>query len=127
MQLARSPRLTGVAMALWLAWGCWSGTPAAAQDDEQATASVEPDLPKDINIEFFRLTLTEDGDYDFIGPVTITWRESRIQADRLKLSQQRFIEAEGNVLIAWADGHIFGTRMEYDLETNRRRRSARSG
>jgi hypothetical protein len=117
MQLARYPRLTGLAMALWLAWGCWSGTPAVAQDDEQATASIEPDLPQDITIEFSRLTPTEGGDYEFIGPVTITWRESRIQADRVRLSEKRYIEAEGNVLIAWADSHIFGTRMEYDLET----------
>ena len=118
MQLDRYPRLTGTALALWVAWTCCSGGLAAAPEEEPSGVASEPTLPKGIEIKFFdKLTVTEDGNYEFIGPVTITWRESRIQADRLTLTQQRYVAAEGNVLVAWSNSHIFGSAMTYDLET----------
>ncbi len=60
---------------------------------------------------------TAEGDYVFDGPVTIAWRQSRIQADRLSLSGRRTIEAEGNVLVVWEGNRLAGRRLTYDLES----------
>jgi LPS-assembly protein len=93
--------------------------PALAQEDSLASTDAEPQLPKGINIDFDKLTHTEQDGYLFSGPVTITWRESRIQADSIALRQQRYVEAEGNVLVVWGGNRIFGSRMNYDLELER--------
>jgi LPS-assembly protein len=37
----------------------------------------------------------------------------------MTLSDQRYIEAEGNVLVVWGGNRIFGTRMTYDLDEER--------
>lgn len=90
-------------------------TPAAQEPVEAAAA----DLPADINIEFRQLRQTEDGDYLFTGPVVITWRSSRIQADSISLRDKRYVEAEGNVLIVWGGNRVFGSRLSYDLDEER--------
>jgi hypothetical protein len=119
MPIARRPRLSGTMLALGLVWGGWAGGFSLAQEAEPPAPQGEPQVPKDIDITFDNLRMTEDGDYAFTGSVTIVWRESRIQADQLSFSQQRYIVAEGNVLIEWAGNYIFGSRMEYDLESER--------
>ena len=77
-------------------------------------------VPQGLKIEWQgTLTQTEDGGALFTGPVTMTWRETRIQADRMVFRDRRYIEAEGNVLIVWGSNRVFGSRMSYDLEEER--------
>ncbi len=99
----------------------WAATLANA-DQAVSTRGQQPGpgLPAGLEIEWQgRLEQTEDGGAEFIGPVTMVWRESRIQADRLSLRDRRYIEAEGNVLIVWGQNRVFGNRMHYDLEEER--------
>jgi len=90
--------------------------PAASGDDSDPGFSLPPGL--EINFGG-SLNLDEDGVARFSGPVTISWRDSRIQADTLYFRDQRHVVAEGNVLIVWGENRIFGSRMEYDLEDER--------
>jgi len=81
---------------------------------------MDAQLPEDIDIEFEgQFKRTPEGDYLFTGPVTISWRTTVFQADRLTLRGDRYIEAEGNVLIAWDGNRIFGSRATYDLQEER--------
>ena len=76
------------------------------------------ELLKDLDIRVWGpWRQTAERDYVFDGPVSIAWRGSRIQADRLSLSQGRFIEADGNVLLVWEGNRISGRRLTYDLES----------
>lgn len=98
------------------------GSPAAAPRTAGEPGPAETpaaDLPTGINVEFSQLRQTEDGDYLFGGPVVLTWRSSRIQADGLALRDKRFVEAKGNVLIVWGENRVFGSRLTYDLELER--------
>ncbi len=90
-----------------------------AQERSKESTEPETSLPKGLVIDFQKLTHTEQGDLLFTGPVTLTWRKSRIQADLLSLREERYVVAEGNVLVIWGGNRIFGTRMDYDLETER--------
>jgi LPS-assembly protein len=93
---------------LWLA-----GVSLAAGDADEAG----PNLPPGLEIDFEgTLSQTKDGGVEFTGPVTLSWKGNRIQADRLALRERRFIEAEGNVLLVWGKNRIFGSRARYDLE-----------
>jgi hypothetical protein len=95
-----------------------AGAQSPPEAEEGGKAGL--DLPQGLEIEWQgRLEQTEDGAAAFTGPVTITWRESRIQADRMLLRDRRFVEAEGNVLIVWGANRIFGSRLSYDLEEER--------
>jgi LPS-assembly protein len=107
-------------VCLVLGWA--AGSVAAAQEapdpDESEDSGLS--LPEDLEIEWQgTLRQTGDGAAEFTGPVTLVWRESRIQADRMVLSDRRYIEAEGNVLIVWGENRVFGSRMSYDLEEER--------
>ncbi len=82
---------------------------AAAQEPERAAG-----LPDGIRIDSGTIKQTTDG-VILSGAVTIVWRDSRIQADRMTLTERRYIEAEGNILIVWGGNRVFGTRMTYDL------------
>jgi len=111
----------GIALLGWIVAG---GTaPAQSPPDKPAEtpqAVQEDSLLRDLNIEILgTVRQTAEHDYVFEGPVTITWRDQRIQADRMSLTGGRHIEAEGNVLIIWQGNRISGTRMTYDLETGR--------
>lgn len=102
----------------------FSFTPPCAGQDPAPAAGETPaqpqGLPPELEVEWAgELRLTEAGDYEFTGPVTLSWRDSRIQADRLTLKQQRHIEADGNVLVVWGGNRIFGSRMTYDLREER--------
>jgi LPS-assembly protein len=59
------------------------------------------------------------GDLLLEGAVTISSDRARMQADRLSIREERYIEAEGNVLVVWLGNRISGTRMTYDLEEDR--------
>jgi len=111
----------GIALLTWVLAG--GAVLAQPPPDKPATTpqSVQEDsLLRDLNIEILgTVKQTAEHDYLFEGPVTITWREQRIQADRMSLTGGRHIEAEGNVLIIWQGNRISGTRMTYDLETGR--------
>ncbi len=86
---------------------------AAAQEPEPVAG-----LPDNIRIDSGTIRTTTDG-VILSGDVTIVWRDSRIQADRMTLTERRYIEAEGNILIVWGGNRIFGTRLTYDLEEER--------
>ncbi len=100
-----------------VAW-CWApdalAAPLQSSDPDEVTSSLPPGI--DIKFEG-QARVTEDGEYVFTGPVTIVWRNSRLQADRLSMREERYIEAEGNVLVVWEGNRIYGTRMAYDLHT----------
>ena len=72
-----------------------------------------------IDIDFSKYRQTADGSVEFTGPVTITWNDSLIQADRLTLRERRHVSAEGDVLIVWGGNRIHGRSMEYDLDEER--------
>jgi len=93
-----------------------AGTPELPEDDSDGGLSI----PQGLKIEWQgTLKQTEDGGALFSGPVTMTWRDSTIQADRMVLRDRRYIEAEGNVLIVWGQNRVFGSRMTYDLDEER--------
>ena len=111
-------------LLLGLAGLCAAAEPVEAPPEEPAKEQAparegsELDLPVD-EIRFLgKFIQHPNGDLEFTGPVTIIQGASRMQADRMMLSDKRFIEAEGNVLIAWGQNRLFGTRMTYDLEEN---------
>jgi hypothetical protein len=49
------------------------------------------------------------------GPVTIRNGDTRIQADQVIYRDERYVTAEGNVLLLWQTNRIFGSRLVYDL------------
>ncbi len=105
-------------VALATLWCAASSAVAAAEGGESGAGGMQ--LPEGLQIEWQgTLTQTEDGTAMFSGPVTILWRDSRIQGDSLRLRDRRYIEAEGNVLLVWGRSRIFGQHLTYDLETER--------
>jgi hypothetical protein len=92
--------------------------PVAETDSDRAQEGTH--LPPGLEIEVDgKMILDRDGVSRFTGPVTITWRGSRIQADSMVLREQRYLEGEGNILIAWDGNWISGHSLTYDLETER--------
>jgi LPS-assembly protein len=59
------------------------------------------------------------GDLVLEGSVTISSERARMQADRISIKDERYVEAEGNVLVVWGVNRMSGTRMTYDLEEER--------
>ena len=97
-----------------------AAAPSAAETppSEPTEPGEEDSLLRDLDIEILgTVRQTAERDYVFDGPVTITWRGQRIQADRMSLTDGRHVEASGNMLILWQGNRISGTRMSYDLET----------
>ena len=99
------------------------GTFAAADVAEGGEPVAPPELTRDELLKDLDIHVwgpwrqTAEGDFVFDGPVTITWRESRIQADHLSLTGRRTIEADGNVLVVWEGNRLAGTRLTYDLDS----------
>jgi len=87
----------------------------SSPDGDRAGSS----LPGGIEVWADQFQETETGEVVLEGSVTLAWRGSKFQADRVVLREQRFIEAEGNVLIVWGVNRISGSRMTYDLELDR--------
>ena len=112
---ARCPRTRIVLLSIAIAWGAVCVALAQSEETDSGLS-----LPPGIEIEFQgTATQSEDGGAMFTGPVTLTSKDTRIQADRLLLRDRRYIEAEGNVLIVWGKNRIFGSRLSYDLEEER--------
>jgi hypothetical protein len=87
-------------LACLLAQACVFGSVASGAADPPSGGSPGPpemsrdQLLKDLDIRVWGpWRQTAERDWVFDGPVSITWRESRIQADRLSLTEGRFIEA----------------------------------
>lgn len=95
--------------------------PAAAADGSPKTEARTPaaKFPSGIDVEFERLDQVAPDEYVMEGSVTIRSERSRIQADRVRFRANRYIEAEGNVLLVWGTNRIAGPRMTYDLEEER--------
>jgi len=98
---------------------CLSGFLSTPRVTAEDAPSIETKLPKDLNVEFGNMRLTEAGEYVFSGSVTLVWRESRIQADTVLVRPGEYVEADGNVLIVWGNNRLFGSRLTYDLEKER--------
>lgn len=114
----RARGLVGGALARAMALVVFgAGWVPAALAEEPASAS-ERRLPGGIEVEAADISRT-DGDLVLQGSVTLRWRESRFQADRIVVREDRFVEAEGHVLVVWGGNRISGTRMTYDLEQDR--------
>ena len=97
-----------------------------------ADAQTEP--PEEMRLDFaegveidFQEARQTDGGWELLGPVTIVNQGTRIQADRVIYRDQRYIEADGNVLLIWEGSRVFGQRLEYDLETEHGRMEQASG
>jgi len=88
--------------------------------------TMELSLAEGVTIDFEELQQTDDG-WLLIGAVKIQNGATRIQADRVIYREQRYIEAEGNVLLIWEGSRIFGQRLEYDLKKERGRMEQASG
>ena len=126
--MMRFIRPTTCRLTAWLLlWASSSLLPAQEVDETVPTetmavaeaAETAVSLPKGIELQCEEtLRQTEDA-YSCTGPVSITWGQSRIQADSLSLRDGRYVEAEGNVLIVWGGNRIFGTRITYDIEEER--------
>lgn len=107
-------------IAIFVILGWCAVSSAVAADDARESGAGGMQLPEGLQIEWRgTLTQAEDGTAMFSGPVTIWWKDSRIQGDVLRLRDRRYIEAEGNVLLVWGRSRIFGQRLTYDLETER--------
>jgi len=89
---------------------------AALVFDGSAAERTTSSLPRGVVVEADRFQESETGEVVLEGAVTLSWRKSRFQADRIVVRDERFIEAEGNVLVVWAGNRLAGTRMTYDLE-----------
>lgn len=111
----RAPLLLACLMLGWTAAGA-----GLAQSDDESASEHGIQLPPGLEIDFTgTLSQTEDGGVEFTGPVTMTWEDTRIQADTMRLRDKRYVEAEGNILIEWGQNRIFGSRLSYDLDEQR--------
>jgi hypothetical protein len=96
----------------------------AARAQEEAPKAAGDERSRRIGnvvIEFDRSSVTPEGDRLLEGAVSILagGGEARMQADRIVWREERFVEAEGNVLVVWDGNRIAGTSMRYDLEEDR--------
>lgn len=108
--------------ALLILGSCWvtAANGAAAPERGPEAAPPRGAVPEGLQVEWRgTLTQTEDGTATFEGPVTMTWKDTRIQGDRMSIRERRYLEVAGNALIVWGRTRVFGRRMTYDLETER--------
>ncbi len=94
-------------------------TPPPAKTEGAPPATTTRRLPEDITLEAVRIEQTGPTSYRLEGEVTIKSRRARIQADRVVIRENRYIDGEGNVLLVWGANRISGTRVKYDLEADR--------
>ncbi len=93
-----------------------SGIAASVAQEEPAPAGG---LPGGMDVDADHVRQAEDGSFLFEGSVTISWGDTRFQADRITVRDQRYLEAEGHVLLAWKGSRVSGSRLTYDLDTER--------
>ena len=116
---ARRPRMRAILLSIFMG-GVGLCAMAQAADPPQKESDSGMSLPPGIEIEFGGTARqTDDGGAMFTGPVTLTAKGIRIQADQLLLRDGRYIEAEGNVLLVWGKNRVFGKSLSYDLEEER--------
>jgi hypothetical protein len=108
-------RLVLLALVLCLPVGVAS---FAAEPEGSTTGGdrAASSLPGGIEVWADQFQETEAGEVILEGSVTVAWRGSKFQADRVVFREQRFIEAEGNVLAVWGTNRISGSRMTYDTK-----------
>ncbi len=111
-------------IALVLATALGAATPgrsaAAPAADPGAPAAPAPSQSLtvgDVTVSAREFRTAPGGGLEAVGDVTVENKGARIQADRLSLRENRYVEAEGNVLIVWGASRISGTSMSYDLES----------
>ncbi|MCP3978457.1 MAG: LPS-assembly protein LptD [bacterium] len=111
---------TRVAIFVLALWSVFGGAPWSAQASAppQESPKQERKLPR-FDIEGFSILQNDRGDYELSGDVTITSEGARLQADSATVTENRFVLAEGNILIVWKGNRVFGSRLTYDLETDR--------
>ncbi len=92
--------------------------PAPAAEKPATPAPPSGRRVGDVVVEFDRSSLDEKGNKILEGSVTIRVGndELRLQADRIVWRDDRFVDAEGNVLVVWAGNRIAGTAMRYDIK-----------
>ncbi|NIM00878.1 MAG: LPS assembly protein LptD [Acidobacteria bacterium] len=101
-------------IAIWL---ILAAPPVIAQSDSPpAEDRFALDLAEGGKIDFDQMIHSDDG-VILTGPVTIRSGDTRIQADRVIYREERYVTAEGNVLLVWQSNRIFGSRLVYDLKT----------
>jgi hypothetical protein len=93
--------------------------PVQEGDPQGKDTAVEERLPLGIDVQADAFSVAENGDAVFEGAVTVIWKDTRFQADRMVFRERRYAEAEGSVLMVWGPNRISGTRMVYDLEEDR--------
>ena len=59
----------------------------------------------------------ESGEVVIEGPVSVTHKGARFQADRMTFRDERWLDAVGNVLVEWKTNRITGSSMLYDLSS----------
>jgi LPS-assembly protein len=105
--------------------GLLAQEPPPAPPPQAATAPADARAGSqrvgNVVIEFDRISVDQKGDRLLEGAVTIRVGdgEARMQADRMVWREERFVEAEGNVLVVWGGNRISGTKMVYDLKEDR--------
>jgi LPS-assembly protein len=115
--MIRSRILSAVIFLLMLASPSFGFAQPREEDSGPGpTSTARSRLPGGIELEAESIQQTESGDLVLEGSPTLRWKESRFQADRIVLREERYVEAEGNVLAVWSGNRIAGTRMTYDLE-----------
>ena len=91
--------------------------PNRTPDSREPSLDPSSVLPAECDIEFRELKWAGDDEAELFGPVTILCGDERLQADYMRVSGRNKLVGEGNVLLVWQGSRIFGSRMEYDLET----------
>lgn len=110
-------------MPLLAAWSLSGAGAAVARAEIAADAAPCPQnfaqvvLEQGVRLCAATIRLLEKGSYEASGDVTIVSEEARIQADRIALRDERYLTAEGHVLVVWKSNRITGDSMSYDLET----------
>jgi hypothetical protein len=115
-------RILPAILGLLLAASGWAQDPPPADEpvpERDASADAPRGLPGGIAIDAESYEIREDGTYVLDGGVALSWKATRIQADHIVIREQRYVEAEGHVLMVWGGSRIAGTRMVYDLEVER--------
>jgi hypothetical protein len=106
-------------LVVWILFG--GGGAAAAESAAGATACpqnfAQVVLEAGVRLCAASIRLVEKGSYEAFGDVTIHSEGGRFQADRITLRDERYLQAEGDVLVVWNRNRISGDFMSYDLET----------
>jgi opacity protein-like surface antigen len=110
-------------LPFFAAWSLIGGGGTAVAAEIAADAAACPQdfaqvvLEEGVRLCASTIRLLEKGTYEASGDVTIQTARARFQADRITLREERFLEAQGHVLVVWESNRISGDSMTYDLES----------